>query len=112
MTTLRTGSKVTSTTLPFYSHHPMPAMPAGTPPLSRSASPAVNVRGGASAGVSGGLSATTVANNAATQATSSYPATFHYQQQQQQVPQQGPNRSWTNNAKGWLASFTGASKPT
>lgn len=102
---------MTSTTLPFYLHRPMPAMPAGTPPLSRSASPAVNVGGGANAGTSGGSIGTTVADNATTQATSSSPPTSNYQQQQQQVPQQGPDRSWTDGAKGWLASFIGASKP-
>ncbi|KAK9893883.1 hypothetical protein P389DRAFT_109812 [Cystobasidium minutum MCA 4210] len=110
--TTRLGSNVTSTTLPFYSHHPMPAMPAGAPPLSRSTSPAATT-GTYSTNVLSGASTHTTSTGSTT-AASLYPPSFyatHLQQQQPQQPHHTQNRSWTNGAKGWLANLTGLSKP-
>lgn len=115
-TVTHVGTKVSTSTLPFLSYHPMPPNPAGTPPLSRSASPAV-----IGAGISAAGSSATNLNATG----SSHQPILHYQYQQQQQQQQTlqqprqqgtANRSWTNisaagsNAAGWLANMAGLSR--
>lgn len=123
-TTIHAGGSVSTSTLPFLSHHPMPPIPAGTPPLSRSASPAVTASSNALRAPNAYSSASGVAHphlssNQQPQQQGK-PATqmnAHIAQENQARPQ-SVNRTWTNlrpaeavsSTAGWLANLAGLGK--
>lgn len=113
------GGRVSTSTLPFLSHHPMPPIPASTPPLSRSASPAVinsSMTAGPSAAGTHSLGAADRLRHQ--QQGNSAPIANESVAAKKQDRPQSVNRTWTNlkpagavkSTAGWLANLTGVGK--